>query len=149
MLRVWSIRTSTENEEALMEPKLRVLAEGLRFPEGPVALADGSVLLVEIAAQRLTRIGVDGTKTTVAQHTAGPNGVAIGPDGKAYVCNNGGFNWHELPGVGLIPTGQSKDYTGGRIERVDLATGHIETLYADCQGGNYSVDKPTGIVVYS
>jgi gluconolactonase len=127
-----------------MEPKLRVLAEGLRFPEGPVALADGSVLLVEIAAQRLTRIGVDGTKTTVAQHTGGPNGVAIGPDGKAYVCNNGGFNWHELPGVGLIPTGQSKDYTGGRIERVDIATGHIEALYADCQG--HPLKGPNDIV---
>jgi gluconolactonase len=23
----------------------------------------------------------------------GPNGAAIGPDGKCYVCNNGGFKW--------------------------------------------------------
>ena len=33
------------------------IASGLRFPEGPVALADGSVLLVEIAAGRITRVG--------------------------------------------------------------------------------------------
>jgi gluconolactonase len=117
-----------------MEPELRVLAEGLRFPEGPVAMADGSILLVEIEARRLTRIAADGTKTVVAQHGGGPNGAAIGPDGKAYICNNGGFTWHELPGVGLIPTGQAKDYSGGRIERVDLATGQIETLYTECQG---------------
>ena len=28
--------------------EFRVVAEGLRFPEGPVALEDGSVLVVEI-----------------------------------------------------------------------------------------------------
>ena len=63
--------------------KLREIATGLRFPEGPVALADGSVLVVEIEAARLTRIAPDGAKTTIAQHTGGPNGAAIGPDGKA------------------------------------------------------------------
>ncbi len=102
---------------------IRVVAAGLRFPEGPVALADGSVLLVEIEAARLTRVAADGTKTTVSQHTGGPNGAAIGPDGKVYICNNGGFTWRELPNIGLIPTGQAEDYSGGRIERVDLAIG--------------------------
>src|SRR5215468_1808130 len=99
-------------------PDVRVLATGLRFPEGPVALADGSILLVEIEAARLTRVAPDGTKTIAAQHTGGPNGAAIGPDGKVYICNNGGFTWRELPNVGLIPTGQAEDYSGGRIERV-------------------------------
>ena len=32
------------------------LAEGLDFPEGPVALGDGSVLLVEIFAGTLARV---------------------------------------------------------------------------------------------
>jgi gluconolactonase len=114
--------------------EVRVLATGLRFPEGPVALADGSVLLVEIEPARLTRVAADGAKTTVAQHTGGPNGAAIGPDGKVYICNNGGFTWRELPNIGLIPTGQAEDYSGGRIERVDLATGQIETLYTHCDG---------------
>ena len=31
---------------------MKVLATGLRFPEGSVALADGSIALVEIAAGR-------------------------------------------------------------------------------------------------
>ena len=42
--------------------KLREIATGLRFPEGPVALADGSVLVVEIEAARLTRIAPDGAQ---------------------------------------------------------------------------------------
>ena len=66
---------------------MRVLAEGLQFPEGPVALDDGSVLLVEIAAGTLTRIAADGTKTVAARPGGGPNGAAIGPDGRGYVAN--------------------------------------------------------------
>jgi gluconolactonase len=110
-------------------PELRIITSGLRFPEGPVALPDGSILLVEIEAARLTRVAPDGRKTLVSQHTGGPNGAALGPDGKVYICNNGGFTWREL-----IPTGQSDTYSGGRIERVDPATGAIETLYTHCDG---------------
>jgi gluconolactonase len=108
--------------------QVRVLAEGLAFPEGPVALADGSVVVVEIAAGTLTRIAPDGVKTTVARPGGGPNGAAIGPDGKCYICNNGGFNWH-VEGSHRRPVLQADDYAGGRIERVDLATGAVECLY--------------------
>jgi gluconolactonase len=118
----------------MARPNLREIASGLRFPEGPVSLPDGSVLVVEIEAARLTRVAPDGTRTTVSQHTGGPNGAAIGPDGKVYICNNGGFRWHQHPQAGLFPTGQPTDYSGGRIERVDLATGRIETLYTACNG---------------
>jgi SMP-30/Gluconolactonase/LRE-like region len=91
----------------LTDKALREIASGLSFPEGPVALADGSILLVEIAAGRLTRIAPDGSKSTIAEMGGGPNGAAIGPDGKVYVCNNGGFRWHDLPGVGRVPAGQA------------------------------------------
>ena len=36
--------------------EIRTLAQGLDFPEGPVALSDGSVLLVEIFAGTLARV---------------------------------------------------------------------------------------------
>jgi gluconolactonase len=107
---------------------IRILAQGLEFPEGPVALADGSVLLVEIAAGALARILPDGTKTVVAKTGGGPNGAAMGPDGKCYVCNNGGFDWH-VDGTHRRPIGPAKDYVGGRIERIDLDTGVVECLY--------------------
>jgi gluconolactonase len=112
---------------------LREITTGLRFPEGPVAMADGSVILVEIERRTLTRVAADGRKTLVAQMGGGPNGAASGPDGKIYVCNNGGFDWHEDAEC-LRPSGQAKDYSGGRIERVDLATGGIETLYTKSNG---------------
>lgn len=116
----------------------RIVTDGLRFPEGPVALDDGSVLVVEINAGKLTRVAADGAKDVVAHLGGGPNGAAIGPDGKVYVCNDGGFAWTDLGGI-LLPFGpggvtQPEDYVGGSIQRVDLATGEFETLYTECDG---------------
>jgi gluconolactonase len=108
--------------------EMRTLAEGLEFPEGPVALANGSVVLVEIFAATLACVAPDGAKTIVARPGGGPNGAAIGPDGKCYICNNGGFRWH-VEGSQRRPILQADDYSGGRIERIDLGTGAVERLY--------------------
>ncbi len=109
------------------------IATGLRFPEGPVAMPDGGIVLVEIEAGRITRVAGDGAVTVLAKTAGAPNGLARGPGGKLYICNNGGFSWHEQPGL-LRPTGQSADYTGGRIEVLDPDTGELTTLYDHCEG---------------
>ncbi|MDH5539790.1 MAG: SMP-30/gluconolactonase/LRE family protein [Rhizobacter sp.] len=114
--------------------KIREIATGLQFPEGPVALADGSVLLVEIARGSLSRVMPDGRVQVVAQLGGGPNGAAIGPDGAVYVCNNGGFKWRTEADGCHRPIAQADDYSGGRIERVDLNTGRFERLYESVEG---------------
>lgn len=115
-------------------PEITVVATGLRFPEGPVWCRDGSVLLVEIERQTLSRVAPDGTVTVVAEIPGGPNGAAIGPDGAAYITNNGGcFEFMDLGGM-LIPGGVPDSWTGGCIQRVDLATGAVTTLYTECNG---------------
>jgi gluconolactonase len=124
--------------------ELEDVAGGLRFPEGPVAMADGSVILVEIAAGRITRVAPDGSTDVVAETGGGPNGAAVGPDGALFVCNNGGFEWHEGPGGGLIPGDQPADYTGGSIQRVDLGSGAVETVYTHCDGN--ALNGPNDIV---
>ena len=108
--------------------EFRTLAEGLQFPEGPVALADGSVVLVEIAAGALTRIAADGTKTSSRGPAAAPTARRWVPTANATIANNGGFEWHREGGH-IRPLTQARDYAGGRIERVDLATGAVEVLY--------------------
>ncbi len=108
--------------------EFELVTEGLQFPEGPVALPDGSVILTEIAIGRITRVWPDGRKETVAETGGGPNGLAMGPEGKLYCVNNGGFEWLRGEGT-LAPHGIAKDYSGGRVERIDIATGAVETLY--------------------
>jgi len=103
---------------------MRVLATDLQFPEGPVVMPDGSVVLVEIRGRRLTRIYPDGRKEVVAQIPGGPNCAALGPDGKMYVCNNGGFSWIPTRNT-IMPGPQPDDYLGGSIQRVDLQTGKV------------------------
>ena len=113
---------------------IELVTEGLQFPEGPIAMNDGSVILTEIKGQVLTRVAPDGKKTTVAQTGGGPNGAAIGPDGKIYVTNNGGsFQWIENNGL-TIPGPTPPDHKGGSIQRVDIATGKVETVYEACDG---------------
>lgn len=111
----------------------QVMATGLQFPEGPIALPDGSVLVVELAAGRLTRVLPSGELKVVAEVGGGPNGAAIGPDGHCYICNNGGFRWRTDDGF-MRPTGPAADYVGGSIQRVDLETGAVQTLYTHCDG---------------
>jgi gluconolactonase len=110
------------------------VASGLGFPEGPVALDDGSVLVVEIQNGTLTRVAANGEKTLVADLGGGPNGAAMGPDGYCYVCNNGGFEWHRGRDGRVFPGNQPADYSGGRIERVNIQTGAVERLYETCEG---------------
>ncbi len=102
---------------------VEMVTDGLAFPEGPVALDDGSVLVVEIVGGRLTRVDSDGSKDVIAELGGGPNGAAIGPDGAVYVCNNGGMGAgpRSMPG----------------IQRVDIATGDWSWLYTDSDGAPF------------
>ena len=113
--------------------QIREITSGLEFPEGPIAMDDGSVILTEIKRGTLTRVKPDGTKEVVAETGGGPNGAAIGPDGKIYVCNNGGFEWIEAGGL-TVPHGIPDSYTNGSIQRVDIDTGAVETVYTECDG---------------
>ena len=110
------------------------VASGLQFPEGSVALDDGSVLLVEIERGTLSRVLPDGSVEVVADLGGGPNGAAFGPDGRVYVCNNGGFFDYERSSGIAIPHPDSAKWEKGSIQRVDPATGGSEVLYRDCNG---------------
>ncbi|MEZ5743201.1 MAG: SMP-30/gluconolactonase/LRE family protein [Sphingomonadaceae bacterium] len=99
---------------------MECIAEGLAFPEGPVVMADGSVIVVEMMAARITRCW-NGRRETICEIGGGPNGAAIGPDGALWVCNNGGIWTSQTPG-------------DGRIERVDLSNGRVERVYDRCDG---------------
>lgn len=110
------------------------IAAGLDFPEGPVAMPDGSLVVAEIAGQRVTRIASDGATETIAEIKGGPNGLAVGPDGSWFVCNNGGcYTFVDIDGVVAPGPFDPDKYSGGLIQRIDT-DGSVIDLYTNCQG---------------
>src|SRR5580692_1420093 len=106
-------------------PNVRVLATDLEFPEGPVVMPDGR-------------------KQVVAEIPGGPNGAALGPDGKCYICNNGGFGWTLSRGTMMPGAPEPHEYIGGSIQRVDLQSGKVETVVDKC--GPHPLKGPNDLV---
>src|SRR5260370_30130787 len=96
--------------------EVRIVATGLGFPEGPVAMQDGSVIVTEIRNNRCSRITPDGKASLFSATGGGPNGLAVGPDGALYCCNNGGSRYVEGLSMGQGP---HPDYKSGSIQRID------------------------------
>jgi gluconolactonase len=120
------------------------VASGLQYPESPIWLSDGSLLIVDIKAKTLLRFRpksdgsyeVDDTidlSDPTGKLDSGPNGTAIGPDGCVYIANDGGKEFQELNMSAHgknwtlnIPTVASAGYAGGYIQRVHLDTKEVE-----------------------
>ena len=129
----------------MADARLEEVCGGLLFPEGPVAMPDGSVIVTEMFGHRLTRIAPDGTKSTVAEMEGLPNGLAVGPGGDLFLCNNGGGFTPVRVGEYLFPGEYDPSaYIGGRIQRVDIATGAVTDLYTHC--GDLPLRAPNDLV---
>lgn len=83
--------------------------------------------------ETLSRVTPDGRIEVIARIPGGPNGAAAGPDGKIYVCNNGGMDWIR-EGAWLRPGLQRDGYVRGSIDVVAPATGRVDRLYDRCEG---------------
>ncbi len=51
----------------------KLVASGLQFPEAPVAMADGTLLFVEIEGQRLSRLYPDGRSMSATTAASTPS----------------------------------------------------------------------------
>jgi gluconolactonase len=83
-----------------MSRQQRLVAAGLRFPEGPSALGDGSFAVVEMQGEAISRVTPGAAPITLGDLGGGPNGSVVGSAGEVYVANNGGLSaqgmgyWH-------------------------------------------------------
>ena len=50
------------------------------------------------------------------------------------MCNSGGWDYFEIGEFTIPQTELPAHHSGGRIERVDLATGAVKVLYTECDG---------------
>src|ERR1700678_151937 len=114
---------------------VRILATGLGFPEGPVAFPDGSVILTDIRNRRVNRVTADGAVSVFSDTGGGTNGLALGPDGALYLCDNGGGVYLLNPSMGIAP---ALNYQGGSAQRIDRYTGEPTKLYTQCDGHRLS-----------
>ncbi|WP_082964181.1 SMP-30/gluconolactonase/LRE family protein [Mycobacterium sp. E796] len=133
------------------------LAEGLSFPESPVVFDDGSVVVSEMAAGRITRVRPDGVTETFAETGGGPNGVARLPDGRLVVCQNGGSTFglgpwpYEFVGCATLfrPMGPPDHPVVPALQLVE-AGGQVSTLFTEFatrSGGTLALMRPSDICV--
>ncbi|GAC1395161.1 MAG: SMP-30/gluconolactonase/LRE family protein [Mycobacterium sp.] len=142
-----------------MTEVFRVLADGLAFPESPIACSDGSVLVSEMAAGRITRVQPDGSTDSFAHTGGGPNGVGLLPDGRLVVCQNGGSRFgkgpwpYDFDGCAVLfrPIGPSDAPTVPQLQLVDTA-GEVTTLTTEFiarEGQTRPLIRPSDICVDS
>ncbi len=117
---------------------MNVLAQGLRFPEGPAFAPDGDLWCVELKGGGLCRLGGTGTPARIP--TGGePNGIAIAGDGSVWFCDAAGSVRLHVPGQGGTRTLLRQD---GRPN--DLAfDGHGNLLFTCPNDGR---QQPQGFV---
>lgn len=128
-------------------PPFDVIATGLRFPEGPVALSGGDVLVSEIRDGAIARVTPNGAVTRVAHPGGEPAGLAIGPDGALYVCNTGGpIEWGEHNGT-TYPGEPTAAWQPGCIQRIDLANMAVTTAFPPA--GDVAFRSPNDLVFHA
>jgi gluconolactonase len=129
---MWRVCRQTERG---WEMSLTIHARGLAFPEGPIALADGRVLFVEMSGPALSCLHPDGRYERVCHIPGGPNGAAMAPDGRIAICNNGAaFTCTQHGEQWDVAYADPADYVGGSIQLVDPTTCQITTLHTSCDG---------------
>lgn len=126
---------------------MKVRANGLGFPEGPVALPDGRIAFVDLRHQKV-RIFDGGETVTLAVVEGSPNGMCLGPDGSLLVANNGG-----LAPLSLEELWAPEKPITGRIQRVTL-DGQVSDVAVDLPGPppwrpNDLVLAPDGRVIFT
>ncbi|MBL8584128.1 MAG: SMP-30/gluconolactonase/LRE family protein [Rhizobiaceae bacterium] len=127
--------------------KAEIHVTGLGFPEGPVALPDGSIAFVDLLHAKV-RAWRDGALREIAALPGAPNGMRLGADGMLYIANNGGLAPRSLEELAF-----AEPQISGRIQRLSLS-GRLEDFATELPGAKPSrpndlVFSPQGELVFT
>ena len=107
--------------------RVEVIREGFEGTEGPIALADGSIVFTENRADRLIRIAPDNSVSTYLEHTGGANALALRADGELLAVQTAQPGIARLqPASGVL----AANYSGRPFNRPnDLALARAGNVY--------------------
>ena len=103
--------------------RMRRLAEGLAWPEGPAVLPDGRIAFVETYRSQVSVYEAGQPVRRLAYTGGGPNATVTGPDGALYVTQNGG----------VVGPWRAEDTRPPSIQRID-PSGTVEELVTEVNG---------------
>ncbi|HET6299978.1 SMP-30/gluconolactonase/LRE family protein [Microbacterium sp.] len=83
-----------------MATSFREIARGIGFTEGPVWLGEGRLAVTSMSRGQIVTLALDGTPDTsverIVETGGGPNGLALGRDGRLAVLQNAKFRTRSL-----------------------------------------------------
>lgn len=127
--------------------KIWEIASGMGFIEAPVVTGDGSLLVADVTGGWILRIDPASGKVERCIETGGgPNGLALGPGGDMFVCNNGGMASTVSAEGFNTPLGDgtpAPNPVRPAIQIVD-AGGAVRDLYVACAG--HPLSAPNDLV---
>jgi len=120
--------------------RVEVIREGFRGTEGPIALADGSILFTENQADRIVKIAPDNTISTYLESTGGANALALRGDGELLAVQTA------HPGIARLQPASSvlaTSYSGTPFNRPnDLALARSGDIYFSDPGAAPAAGQP-------
>ena len=122
----------------LIDGDLERIADGFQFTEGPLELADGSILFQDIKAERTYRwTEAEGAKV-LREATGAANGQTFGPDGWIYFCEQNGRRISRMRPDGSAVEAVVEEWQGKRLNSPN-------DIVANPEGMLYFTDPPYGV----
>jgi len=118
------------------DAKVKKLAGGFSFTEGPAADAKGNIYFTDIPNNRIHKWSVDGKPSTFRENSGGANGLFFDRDGNLLVCEGGNRRLTRIDMKGNV-TVLADNYKGKKLNSTN-------DLWRDPKGGIYFTDPYYG-----
>ena len=131
-----SCMAQTENLADLIDGKVKQLANGFQFTEGPAADSRGNVYFTDIPKERIHIWTIDGELQTHRENSGRANGLYFAPNGSLLACEGGSRRMTIQSAKGKLKV-LTDSFGGGKYNSPN-------DLWLDKWGGVYFTDPRYG-----